>query len=130
MDPALAMDFLAALRLCTNLRSFTWVSPENAAFGRIDRQLVDYLYVLERLRVPTISIVAPLGLGPQVLTRLMYMQNLTAIGVHTRNADFIKTESMAVALRQRVVHLDSASGKYSEPDTYSTREYSPRALRR
>lgn len=122
MDPALVMDFLAALRLCTNLRSFTWVSSDNAAISRLDRVLLDYLYVLERLRVPNISIVSPLGLSPQVLTRLMYTETLKTIRVHTRHVDHVRTESVAAALRQRVVHLDFAIGKCNEFDALSSRK--------
>lgn len=106
MDPMLTMDFLAALRLCTNLRSFTWGSPSKAAGGRTDKALVHYLQVLKRLRVPRISIYSITALDPQVLTDLMYMQDLREIEVHTPGADCVRTESMAAALRERVTHLD------------------------
>lgn len=116
------MDFLAALRLCTNLRSFTWTSPTNVRANRLDKVLTDYLYVLKRLRIPNLSIVAPLGVTPQILSNLMCMDDLREIAVHTKDADFIRTESMAAALRQKVTHLDFLVGKCNEKESYPSCE--------
>ncbi|GJE94706.1 hypothetical protein PsYK624_108770 [Phanerochaete sordida] len=110
IDPMLLIDFLAALRLCTHLRSFTWSFSPDAQTTRQERILIEYLAVLRRLRVPKLDIRgAPAALGAQVLTRLLYMDDLTSIGVQTRGSDVVRAESMAAALRERLTHFELAA---------------------
>ena len=118
MDPMLFMDFLAALRLCVNLQSFTWTFPLNAPHNRTERVLVDYLYVLKRLRVPKLGIRATHGLSAQVLTKLMYMNDLRSVSVQALAADPVRTESMAAALRERLTHFEFG-GQDSGSRTYA-----------
>lgn len=107
VDPTLLIDFLTALRLCTNLRSFTWTFPHDAPASRAERVLLEYLAVLRRLRVPRLDICGVKGaLGAQVLTRLMYMGDVASIGVQTHGSDIVRAESMAAALRERLRHLE------------------------
>ena len=88
MDPMLFMDFLAALRLCINLESFTWTFPLNAPHNRTERVFIDYLYVLKRLRVPKLNIRATHGVSAQVLTKLMYMNDLKSISELRSKGEF------------------------------------------
>lgn len=74
------------------------------------------------MRVPNLSIIAPLGISSQVLSTLMCMEDLKEIAVHTRDADFVRTESMAAALRKRVTHLDFLVGKCNEKESYPSCE--------
>ena len=116
------MDFLTALRLCTNLRSFSLGSPEKICIHRVDQVLSNYLRVLQRLRVPKISICSQMPLSPQVVTSLMYMKEVKEIEVHTPGGGFLRTEAMAAALRERVTHLTytaSPDEKASSPSCKS-----------
>ena len=99
------MDILAALRLCTNLQSFSLGSTKHICVHRVDQMLSNYLRVLQRLRVPKISIYSQSSLSPQVLTSLMYMNDVKEIEVHTIGGGFVRAEAMAAALRRRVTHL-------------------------
>ena len=92
--------------LCTNLQSFTWTFPPNAPHNRAEKVLIDYLYVIRRLRVPKLSIKATRGLSALVLTKLMYMDDLKSISIQAETNDFVRVESMAAALRERVTHLE------------------------
>ena len=123
VDPMLLIDFLTALRLCTNLRSFTWTFSHDAPASRAERVLMEYLAVLRRLRVPRLDVRGVKGaLGAQVLTRLMYMDDIASIGVQTHGSDVVRAESMAAALRERLRHLEF-SGRDTGSRSYVSRKF-------
>lgn len=120
IDPSLIIDFLAALRLCTNLESFTWTSPGGTdhatRLSRSDKVFIDYLHVLKRIRVPKLVVNINHGLDTRVLTELMYMPDLRSISVNAPAASFVRLETMAAALRERLTHLSCG---VETPEDYS-----------
>jgi hypothetical protein len=128
LDAPLLTDLLTVLRLCMNLRSFTWSSFDEASNrGRLSRNnqvFIRYLDVLKRLRVPELTINMYYGLDSRVLTELMYMHDLQSIRIISPGASRTVTETMAAALRGRLVHLSwSLEFVECEPDSILSRAF-------
>lgn len=105
---------LAALRLCANLRSFSWT--DSSTLGENDAAFIAHLDVLQQLRVTDLSVKISSGISPVVWRKLMQTKGLRRLALSSSQCVPEGLSAWAERSSRTMTHLEFSV--ISEADHY------------
>ncbi|KIP09002.1 hypothetical protein PHLGIDRAFT_116720, partial [Phlebiopsis gigantea 11061_1 CR5-6] len=114
MSRAILEERLSALRLCVNLRSFSWT--DSSTFSENDAAFLTHLDVLQQLHITELSVKVSAGISPVVWQRLMQMRGLRSFSLSSSQCVLDDISTWAAAASSTMTHLELSVA--SEADRY------------
>ncbi|PSR73361.1 hypothetical protein PHLCEN_2v10796, partial [Hermanssonia centrifuga] len=103
-DPSLLSDCRTALRMCTNIKSFTWM--DDGHDDRHDTELIAYLDILQELRVQELIIRTSSGINAVVWDRLTEIDGLCKVAIWCLNGQPRVLQGWSEKLGSSLTHLE------------------------